>query len=289
MKKLILIAFLLHPSLILCISSASYPFVSEDIFQKLCDHQTDRFNPSAVRNGDTIFVTSNGIDNFFRTKHPHIKAKYILVTHGHWCTIPGTYAHYLDDPKLIAWFTKNMDRHHHKLYPIPIGLTNPTHPQGKIAAVQNSMNTAKPPYKRSSDKLVCINHKLDARSHPNRKKASKCLDGKDFCINTYGKSFPEYMQAMSEFRFVLSPDGLGPDCHRTWEAFYVNTIPIVLHSPLDPLFADLPVLLIDSWDEITKEFLDKKFEEITSKSYNKEKLFADYWINLIRSIQKKHR
>ena len=86
---------------------------------------------------------------------------------------------------------------------------------------------------------------------------------------------------MAHYKFALSPRGWGPDCYRTWEALLVGTIPIVrrcqfdmylvrsddvvdsgmkctITSPaggeLDKLYQDLPVLIIDNWEELTDEF-----------------------------------
>ena len=38
------------------------------------------------------------------------------------------------------------------------------------------------------------------------------------------------------FTFIYSPEGTGIDCHRTWEALYLNTIPIMKRNHL---FRDL--------------------------------------------------
>ncbi len=269
----------------------SYPFVSERTFVETCDHG-ERLNPQHVRNGDIIYVHMLNIGQFFANKHPHIKAKYILVSHGHWRKLPGEYARYLDDHKIIAWFTKNADRVHPKLHPIPIGLVNPSQPQGNITIVKNVIAKAKPLQDRNTDKLIVLNH-LPNSNPSHRNNAYNILMKQPFSINLHGKPFALYMDDMSQFRFVASPFGLGPDCHRTWEAMYVGTIPIYPHSPLDSLLADLPVVLINDWKEVTAAFLEEKYLEVKEKlanhAYNLDKLYADYWINKLRTLQRAHR
>jgi hypothetical protein len=54
----------------------------------------------------------------------------------------------------------------------------------------------------------------------------------------------------------------------------------------------LPFFLInccvrDDWSEITEDFLEKKYQEISKKTHLLEKLYADYWINLIISFKKR--
>lgn len=269
--------------------ASSYPFVSEFTFAYgCCNHDGERVNPSHVRSGDTIYVHMLGLNHFFKNKHPHIRAHYILVSHGHWRKLPGEFARYLDDPKLIGWFTKNADRIHPKLHPIPIGLVNPQQPQGNINIVKRVIDRAKPLSERQTEKLIVLNH-LPNSNPSHRNHAYEVLMKYPFCVNLHGKPFEQYLTDMSQFRFVASPFGLGPDCHRTWEAMYVGTIPIFPHSPLDSMFEDLPVILINEWEEVTKEFLDQKYEEMSRKTYNRDKLYADYWINKIRELQRVNR
>jgi hypothetical protein len=47
-------------------------------------------------------------------------------------------------------------------------------------------------------------------------------------------------------------------------------------------FSDLPILFIDKWEDITEEFLLKKYEEIIKKEYNLDKLKFSYWRKKIR-------
>lgn len=60
-------------------------------------------------------------------------------------------------------------------------------------------------------------------------------------------SYQSYLNELSQYKFCLSPPGNGIDCHRHWEALMVGTIPIILRSPLDQVFDDLPVLLVDNY------------------------------------------
>ena len=63
--------------------------------------------------------------------------------------------------------------------------------------------------------------------------------------------------------YALSPQGYGVACHRFWECIYLNTIPIVLrtNTVFDKLFQLTPCLIVDSWDDVTEEYLLKKKDE----------------------------
>ena len=86
------------------------------------------------------------------------------------------------------------------------------------------------------------------------------------------------------------------DSPRFWEALSSNTIPIYAHSPLDSLYEGTPSLLVNSWEEITQEFLDENFSKIQEKLLNgtlsTEKLWFDYWatkINQVKALMKASR
>jgi hypothetical protein len=76
---------------------------------------------------------------------------------------------------------------------------------------------------------------------------------------------------------------------RTWEALLLGCYPIVKSSFLNPLYKDLPIVIVQNWEEVTKDFLDKKLEEFRGKTFAWEKLYAPYWFDKIRSEQNKVR
>jgi len=98
--------------------------------------------------------------------------------------------------------------------------------------------------------------------------------------------------AYSQHAFVISPRGNGIDTIRTWEALMLGCIVIVrrIEAPMPPieeLYADLPVVMIDSWSEVTRELLAKNLSEFAKRSANNEfryeKLSMKYWIEQIES------
>jgi hypothetical protein len=63
------------------------------------------------------------------------------------------------------------------------------------------------------------------------------------------------LEQYARHAFVLSPHGYGLDCYRTWEALFMGCIPIVKTSPLDLLYRDLPVAIVEDWRDIGEERL----------------------------------
>jgi hypothetical protein len=87
--------------------------------------------------------------------------------------------------------------------------------------------------------------------------------------------------------FVASPRGNGLDTIRTWEALMLGCIVIVRRLPdapvIEELYADLPVVIIDKWSDITRDFLSQILSEYSKRTFNYEKLTMQYWINRIES------
>jgi len=92
-----------------------------------------------------------------------------------------------------------------------------------------------------------------------------------------------------QYPFWLSPRGNGLDCHRTWEALYLDVIPIVWNSTLNSLYIDLPVIILDKCSEITEQCLRAKLKEIATNKiknptvYRFEKLRFSFWRRLVLS------
>ena len=93
--------------------------------------------------------------------------------------------------------------------------------------------------------------------------------------------FEKFLVDLSTFKFTFSPPGRGPDVHRTWEALLMGSIPIVQSGPLDSLYSDLPVLIVDSWEEVTTQLLSSLYPVYLTRVYNFKKLLAPYWLNKI--------
>ena len=70
-----------------------------------------------------------------------------------------------------------------------------------------------------------------------------------------------------KYHFVVSPHGNGLDCQNV-EAIMLGCIPIVKSSSLNSLFYDLPVLIINEWDELNEELFIKTLKDFSSKKFN---------------------
>jgi hypothetical protein len=106
---------------------------------------------------------------------------------------------------------------------------------------------------------------------------AECNDG--------GSDMENYFDLVSRSSFLWSPPGYGWSCYRTWEAICIGTIPIVLRAngPIDEVYADLPVLMVDDYTQITKQLLHHTLEEYATRSFDWSKVSWSYWNSKIRA------
>lgn len=274
---------------------SSDSFIIRWAFQDFCDFvfdpridewrwPTDRkkgvtFDPTLVKPGDIIFVRC--ADQFFAQMHPLINHPYIIVTHGECLdAMQKNYLAYLDDEKVIAWFGIHpCTVPHRKFFPIPIGvLQEPSHYK-KRKQMDDYFKELRT--RAVKEYLVYMNF-ASQDEKPERKKVRKQFIDKTYCKKGERQQFKSYIKEMAQCKFALSPQGLGSDCYRTWEALLAGCIPIVIGSQLNPLYEGLPVLVINRWEDVDEEFLNRAYKRITSKKYDISKLYMDYWTKKIR-------
>lgn len=93
----------------------------------------------------------------------------------------------------------------------------------------------------------------------------------------------KFLREIKSSKFVFCPRGNGIDTHRLWETLYMGSIPIVKYELTHHLFTDLPILFINDWNEITEDYLNKKYDEYTNKTWNLDKLKMSYWETFIKN------
>lgn len=260
------------------------PYITGDGFRAQCDFAFEKgrqdFDPTLVKEGNLIFVQSEYLERFFLKFHPKIKVRYALLTHNSDLAIPGKFVSYLLHPKIIAWFGQNVENYTHpKLHPIPIGLENRQYTGGDPRHITEARKKL-----QHTPKTMLLYNNFSLHTFPTeRTLVNEIFKDKPFCITSSRKPYPDYLMDLAQAKFVLCPRGNGLDCHRTWEALYMGAIPVVKTSASDSLFEGLPVLIVNKWEEVTEELLHIKYEELTSKSYQLDRLTLDFWQRFIDS------
>jgi len=145
--------------------------------------------------------------------------------------------------------------------------------------------------------LLCFT--LDQHSPPDRVKCNQVLQSAPFITNLNTQSWDEQpsihcgkvpvwinYQKTHESRYTLCPAGRGTDTHRFFEAIYLDSIPVVTktNTAFDQLYEFFPCLIINDWNEVTREFLDKELKSQTELMRLWKSSHPDWWYNLDRLI-----
>ena len=100
-----------------------------------------------------------------------------------------------------------------------------------------------------------------------------------------GFRFDKYIDNIYSHKFVFCPGGNGMDSHRKWESLYMGAIPIDKRNIDNQFYQDLPICLVDNWEDVTKDFLLKEYERIQAGNWNMDMLTFEYWKNKILNTQ----
>lgn len=275
--------------------NAELPFVRGDTFRELAQHYYDNREKmkdgSQVQPGDIIFVKTELLREFREKIFPTLSVPFLLITHNSDASSPGVERDFLEEELLIHWFGQNPDYAHPKMTGIPIGVANDFDSWGRPiqhGKLKHLAYMCEFVEQHSKEKLLYFNF-LVASNPQKRFPVYEYFRQQSYCREAKKRPYLGYLADMIDYKYAVCPPGNGLDCHRTWECLYLGIIPIIEHSSLDPLLDGLPILFVDTWTEITEQFLLEKYEEITSSSYHMEKIYWPYWKELILNAQKKAR
>lgn len=268
-----------HPS--------SSPYLSGDSFAKIADYafyeKKIEFDPRKVKEGDTIFVNAHLLKHFFYDVHPNIRFPYILITQNGDLNINLSQTKYLDQ-KIIHWYAQNLQVVNPKLTSIPIGLENLSYYNHGIPSLFDSLRMS------NVTKIPKILYGFSVSTNvKERKKALAALSRLAISSRLSNRlNSKQYLNTLNKYMFVASPPGNGLDCHRTWEALYLNVVPIVLRSCAMESFskAGIPLLIIDDWDELcslSELDLQNTYDGM-KKKFNSPVLWMPYWKKKIHHV-----
>lgn len=186
----------------------------------------------------------------------------------------------LESPHIIKWFAQNCMYQHKKLIHMPIGMYYHTM---SLSPIEQELEIKEIKKKIVPKKRIAYTTIHFASHRGDRKEVIEKVPKELVYYEPSQVSRKESHLSQMEYEFVLSPYGNGPDCHRTWEALVLGSIPIVRSSKMDPVFDGLPVLIINDWSEVQIELLNKTIESFSQKQFQLEKLKLSYWVNLIKN------
>lgn len=251
-------------------------YISGDFFSKLSNNKS------------IIYIKTDYLDN----QAWNVTKNYtVLITHNSDYKIDSSkFNKFLQCGKFKYWFAQNPFINEPRLFALPIGLMNKIwhkYPRFNLMMEEKKKNI-KP------TKLLLLSFSINN----NKDKRQQCADS--FINKTYVtnnvvdkvKNFigdvkeydRKFFNIMLEHLFIACPEGNGIDTHRFWETLYMGRYPVVLHNRVNDAFSDLPVLILNKWEDFEKEYL-MFIERIKNKKFSYKKLTQEYWIDRINNLE----
>ena len=219
-------------------------FITGNKFKRSCHYSYDEqgfIKHTEPKDGEIlrIFVKIDYVHSFFTQSQ---ERPYVLFTHNGDLPVDDNYLRYMNNSNLLKWYGQNIMTHHPKLVSIPIGLGNEIWPHGDEKVFNEVIDQNIP-----KERLIYVNFDVNT----NRRERNYCLNE----INKNGLEmgsklpFKEYLEEVAKSYFVVSPNGNGVDCHKTWESLYLGAIPIVTKSTNIDFYKNFPIIAINDWSE----------------------------------------
>lgn len=235
------------------------------------------------------YLNIDDIDQFIQSKDLYNTDYTILLTHNGDKNIEKYMVEKVFfNTSIKHWYGQNINCSDINLTCIPIGLE-----RIRWSSVFNKREVFREIVKQNNiipNKLVYANFSLNT----NNKKRELCYNKikkiKNITLDVNNNVninnelyYRNYYDKLLQHIFVICPEGNGIDTHRFWETLYLGRIPIVLSNYVNNSFKDLPIIILDNWDELDELSLIEYIKRFKNNEiyYSIDKLKPDYWTDLI--------
>lgn len=197
-------------------------------------------------------------------------------------------------PQLERWHAQNLAGAHPKVHAIPLGLDYHTMslrrrpdwgPAASPRAQEDLLHTLRalgPPLAERPASAYSNWH--FAPGNPEREAVRQVLPPASSFYEPAPVPRAETWQRSLAHFFTISPRGRGMDCHRTWEALLLGSVPVIPELPINRLFETLPVVVVQDWASVTPAFLTAEKERILGETFDFAPLLLETWRRRIHGL-----
>lgn len=235
--------------------------------------------PPTLNGGELVFCKTDYIGVFQTVLEKYVPkdTRFNLITHDSDYPITDEMFRVIQDkyPNITWWGMNSCSKF---VNPIPIGIAN--------SYCQITMKGKDFERSVSPTKLLYVNHRNETNPDVRIPAYKLFLEKSWATVHTPMEKgvIDSYKKTMLDHKFILCPRGNGIDTHRLWEALYCGVVPVVVrHRAHEWLEGNLPILFVDSYEEVNKEMLDRTHSEFANKTWNMGMLMVSWWMNRIRT------
>jgi hypothetical protein len=252
------------------------------------------------RAGGSIYVCTDALREFVHSVLPRLNAPFTLVSGD--SDVPVSPASLgdevffgiLENEQCTAWFAQNVAARHAKLGALPIGLDYHTMWErpglwgltqvSPLAQERQMLDTWARSPEIQHRYLAAYCNWLGTLDRGDRRDCFERIDRSMLFVEKGHIPRASTWSRQAEVLFVVSPEGAGVDCHRTWEALLLGCIPIVKRSLVSELLVRLPVLIVDDWAQVRRETLESFMSDFGRKTFDYSNLFRETWMRKIHGL-----
>lgn len=243
-----------HPNYKRLVSAKSFRDMATTVFNFPSSYYNE---PPVVRIHQSQLPTIVYSQPTHKTHHylRHVHGPFVLVTGS--SDHPSSYLarHVLRHPRLLHWFSENVNIDHPKITAIPIGVNGFTHERA-LSRFNQSVHG------RRINKLL-INFSIHTNGIRKRVWAHFCNPPLPWVHCTHDKhhlvpngldgqnddTLTRHYTLVQHYTHILCPVGNGIDTMRIYESIHLGVVPVVAvtHLPkMDAMYRTMPLLLVDS-------------------------------------------
>jgi hypothetical protein len=261
----------------------SEPYLSGDTFRNIATHIFERSIEKKTfknnfKSGDIIFCETHLLEMFQRYVLPCINTRFVLISHNSDMNVTERFSTLLNSRYLEHWFAQNNFLRHIKISSIPIGLENSWMNNNGLVTAYTSIRQI------NVEKIPRILYGFNVRTNITERAIALRELMQSSVTNQIDVDAHRYRKILNRYMFVASPQGNGIDCHRTWEALYLNAVPIVTKHEFYNTLPNFPGLILNEWSDISK-FTERDlaliYREKIQNIKHSEMLWFSYWRNKI--------
>lgn len=242
---------------------------------------------------ESVFVKTDYLPRFVRDHFPGLRSPIVLVTgSSDWSpsvNFPQETQILLQSDVVTKWYMLNCLLTHPKVVSYPGGLC---HNETSDDLLRSLRATA---VKRESTKILCVwrnrTFNVCGNQYITRKKVEEFVkqhpevfDWVDATLDTEA-----FYRLLSTYKYVLCPVGNGVDpCPKSYEAMILKTVPIMLKTRnTEEVYADLPALVVDTFDELVNMSTLGEIYDRMSPSLNDDAILTrftcEHWYSTMMS------
>lgn len=269
------------------IRPSSAPYLSGDTFRLIAQHRWERGNKSTrasdVAPGEAIFCESDFLEEASKSLLHKVNVPFVLILGNSDRNLGPEELSTLKTTTCKQVFAQNLIEEVSGVTPLPIGLENAWRGNHGVPQLFDAER------QKSAPTINRIMWSFTISNNPRQREPSANALMTVSTADYVGQISPRrHRELLRRYRFVASPPGNGEDTHRTWEAMYLQCVPIALRSYASEYFASLglPIWVVDAYtdlERLTEQDLAKKYAEFENR-FSSPALWSDFWIEKINNF-----